>query len=314
MRKAIYFAIDRQSIATDLLQGTVTVATTPINPLSPYYNANTIHYDYDVDTAKQMLDAAGWTVGSDGVRVKGGKRFSFTMLNRAGRSDRIAIAQVIQAELKEVGIEVLMDTKESAAWTGQWRTGNWDAIVAGWFLTADPSVTNLYSCKGANNMTGYCDAKLDDVMTQSDQALDFAVRKPLLDQAQTMLAEDAVDLPIYFNPIPISVSNKMVNFKGSGTNLGSFWNWYRVGPDPVSDASTATPLAGKRFRGYGTDEHNPSAFRTTTRKAEGPGWRSACCNDLTRRLLQMIPLLLGISLIMFALIQSAPGGPEAVFL
>ena len=205
VRKAIYHAIDRQSIATDLMQGTVTLATTPINPLSPYYNANTTVYDFNTDMAKQMLDAAGWTVGSDGIRVnKDGKRFSFTMLNRAGRADRIAIAQVIQAELKDVGIEVLMDTKESAAWTGQWRTGDWDAIVAGWFLTADPSVTNLYSCQGANNMTGYCDPKLDDVMNQSDQALDFTVRKPLLDQVQSMLADDAVDLPIYFNPIPVS--------------------------------------------------------------------------------------------------------------
>lgn len=226
VRKAIYYAIDRQSIATDLMQGTVTVATTPINPLSPYYNANTTVYNFDTAKAKQMLDAAGWTVGPDGIRVKNGQRFSFTMLNRAGRADRIAIAQVIQAELKDVGIEVLMDTKESAAWTGQWRTGNWDAIVSGWFLTADPSVTNLYSCKGANNMTGYCDPALDTVMNQSDQALDFTVRKPLMDQVQSMLVDDAPDLPIYFNPIPISVSDKMVNFKGSGTNLGSFWNSY----------------------------------------------------------------------------------------
>ena len=120
----------------------------------------------------------------DGIRVKDGQRFSFTILNRAGRNDRIAIAQVIQAQLKDVGIEVLMDTKESAAWTGQWRTGDWEAIVGGWFMTADPSVTNLYSCKGANNMTGYCDPKLDDAMNAADQALDFKDRKPLMDQVQ----------------------------------------------------------------------------------------------------------------------------------
>jgi peptide/nickel transport system substrate-binding protein len=226
VRKAIYYAIDRQSIATDLLQGTVTVATTPINPLSPFYNPNTTIYNFDTAKAKTLLDAAGWTVGPDGVRVKNGARFSFTILNRAGRADRIAIAQVVQAELKDVGIEVLMDTKDSAAWTGQWRTGNWEAIVAGWFLTADPGVTNLYACKGANNMTGYCDPKLDAAMNASDQALDFKDRKPLMDQVQALLADDAPDLPLYFNAVPISVSNKMQNFKGSGTNLGSFWNSY----------------------------------------------------------------------------------------
>jgi peptide/nickel transport system substrate-binding protein len=233
VRKAMYYAIDRQSIANDLMEGTVTVATTPINPKSPYYNPNTTIYNFDPGKSKQMLADAGWVPGSDGIlvadhvqNVPKGTRFSFTILNRGGRNDRIAIAQVIQAELKDIGIEVLMDTKESAAWTAQWRTGDWEAIVGGWFLTADPSITNLYSCKGANNMTGYCDPKLDDVMNASDQALDFASRKPLMDQVQSMLADDAFDLPIYFNVNPVSVSDKLQNFKGSGTNLGSFWNCY----------------------------------------------------------------------------------------
>jgi peptide/nickel transport system substrate-binding protein len=226
VRKAIYHAIDREAIATDLMEGTVTLANTPINPLSPYYNPNTTVYNYDPEMAKTLLDQAGWTPGADGIREKDGERFSFTILNRGGRNDRIAIAQVIQAELKDVGIEVLMETKESAAWTEQWRSGNWEAIVGGWFLTADPSVTNLYACDGANNMTGYCDPKLDEAMKASDQALDFSERKPLIDQVQALLADDGHDLPIYFNVLPISFSTKLANFKGSGTNLGSFWNDY----------------------------------------------------------------------------------------
>jgi peptide/nickel transport system substrate-binding protein len=232
VRKAMYYAIDRQAIATDLMEGTVTLANTPINPASPYYNASTTVYNYDPTKAKQLLDAAGWVPGADGIRVKDGKRFSFTILNRAGRNDRIAIAQVIQAQLKDVGIEVQMDTKESAAYTDQWRSGNWDATVGGWFLTADPSITNLYACDGANNMTGYCDTKLDDAMKASDQALDFKDRKPLIDQVQSILMDDGFDLPIYFNVLPVSYSQKMVNFKGSGTNLGSFWNDYEWDLNP----------------------------------------------------------------------------------
>jgi len=226
VRQAIYYAIDRPAIANDLMEGTVTLADTPINPLSPYYNKDAKVYNYDPELSKKLLAEAGWTPGADGILEKNGTRFSFTILNRAGRNDRIAIAQVIQAMLKEVGIEVLMETKESAAWTEQWRTGNWDATVGGWFLTADPSVTNLYACDGANNMTGYCDPTLDEVMKASDQALDFNERKPLMDQVQAILAEDAFDLPLYFNVLPISYSKALVNFKGSGTNLGSFWNCY----------------------------------------------------------------------------------------
>ena len=48
---------------------------------------------------------------------------------------RQAIAQVIQANLKDVGIDVKFDTQEAAAWTKIWRTGQWEAVVGGWLLT-----------------------------------------------------------------------------------------------------------------------------------------------------------------------------------
>ncbi len=69
VRKAMYYAIDRNSIATDLMEGTVTVATTPINPKSPYYNPNTTIYNLDTAKSKQLLAAAGWVPGSDGILV-----------------------------------------------------------------------------------------------------------------------------------------------------------------------------------------------------------------------------------------------------
>jgi peptide/nickel transport system substrate-binding protein len=226
VRQAIYHAIDREAISRDLMEGTVTLAQTPINPNSPYYNPNVKVYNYDPELAKQMLDEAGWVVGSDGVRVKDGQRMSFTLINRAGRADRIAVATVIQAQLKEIGVEMLMETLESAAWTTQWRSGQWEAIVSGWFLPADPSFTNQYACDGGNNMTGFCDEELDAALKASDEALSFDERKPLIDKAQELLAESAFTLPIYFNVIPEVYNANLANFKGSGTNLGSFWNVY----------------------------------------------------------------------------------------
>ena len=75
-------------------------------------------------------------------------------------------------------------------------------------------------------MTGYCDPELDKIMEESDKDFNFAVRKPLLDQAQVLLAEDAFSLPIYYSVTPYAVSDRLGNFKGSGTNFGSFWNVY----------------------------------------------------------------------------------------
>jgi peptide/nickel transport system substrate-binding protein len=226
VRQAMAYAIDRQAIANDIMQGTVKVADTVVAENSPYFNGNVTKYTYDVEKAKQMLDEAGWTVGANGIREKDGEQLSFTIMNRAGRADRIAIAQVIQAQLKQVGIDVKFDTQESAAWSNTWRTGNWEAVIAGWILPADPSFTSLFGCEASNNMTGLCSEDLDKLMAASDAELDPTKRKPLLDEAQAKLAEEMLSLPIYYNVTPVIVTERLQNFKPSGTNLGSFWNVY----------------------------------------------------------------------------------------
>ena len=131
--------------------------------------------------------------------------------------------------MKEIGIDVQFETLEAAAWTNQWRSGEWEAIVSGWFLPSDPSITAIYGCEGGNNLTGFCDPALDEMMKASDKNLDFAKRKPLLDQAQALLAENAFTLPIYAQVTPYYVDNDVTGFKGSGTNFGSFWNVYEWG-------------------------------------------------------------------------------------
>ena len=222
--QALFHAIDRQAIADLLMQGTVRIANSPLNPTSPYHNPDVPGVAYDPQLSAEMLDRAGWALASDGVRAKGGVRFAFTMLNRAGTADRIAIAQVIQAQLKEVGVEVSFETLENAAWTQRWRSRQWEALVSAWFLPADPAITGLYLCDGPNNMTGFCDPELDELMERSDRYLDLAQRKEWLDRAQVALAETARMLPIYYNVSPEVVSDMITGYQGSGTNFGSFWN------------------------------------------------------------------------------------------
>ena len=227
VRQALFHAIDRPAIADLLMQGTVTVADSPLHPSSPYHNEAAPSVAFDPELANRMLDEAGWRRGSDGIRVLDGERFTFKMLNRAGTADRIAVAQVIQAQLKDVGVEATFETLESAAWTQRWRSGEWEALVSAWFLPADPAITGLYACGGPNNMTGFCDRELDELMVRSDGFLDFDRRKQALDEAQVSLAASARSLPIYYNVVPEVVSTEVGNYRGSGTNFGSFWNLWQ---------------------------------------------------------------------------------------
>ena len=135
VRQALIYAVDRQSIANDLFEGAVTVVNGPINSVSPFYNPDLPSYDYNPEKAKELLAEAGWTdTDGDGILDKDGVPFAFTIMNRAGKADRIAVAEVIQFQLGQIGIQVDFETLESAAWTGRWRAGEWEAIVSGWFF------------------------------------------------------------------------------------------------------------------------------------------------------------------------------------
>lgn len=226
VRQAIFHAIDRESIVNDLMEGTVELANTGITPNSPYFNEDVTVYNYDPETAAQMLEDAGWTIGSDGIREKDGERLSFTIINRNSRPERIAIAQVIQANLKDVGVEVNFENLENAAWLERWLSKEWEAVVGGWIIPADPSLSSLYGCEASNNFTGFCSEELDAAMEASDKVLDFAERKPLVDEVQAILADEAWALPLYYSVNPFVLREDFENFKGSGTNLGSYWNSY----------------------------------------------------------------------------------------
>ena len=69
VRRAVFMAIDRQAIADQLMQGTVRLADSPINPTSPYHDDAVPQPTYDPEAARRAMDAAGWIAGPDGIRA-----------------------------------------------------------------------------------------------------------------------------------------------------------------------------------------------------------------------------------------------------
>jgi peptide/nickel transport system substrate-binding protein len=223
VRQALFYAIDRESIAKDLFAGNVTVAHTPVHPTSPYHFKDVLKYTYDEAKAKKLLDDAGWKVGASGIREKDGEKLSFTLLTRSD-ADRVLVAQALQAFYKKINVDVKVQSMEAVAYTNLWRTGEWEAQISGWILPADPSFTRQYACAGSNNMTGTCDPELDKLMDASDQELAFAKRQELSFKAQQKLAEVAFQLPIFYVTMPFVMNDKFTNFKSNGTNMTVFWN------------------------------------------------------------------------------------------
>ena len=228
VRKAVAYALDKATISK-ALGGYPVPINTVVVPVFSYTNKNVPKYPYDLAKAKQLLDAAGYKVGADGIRVKDGQRLSFNIMVQAGRSADEDAEQVIIAQMKAVGIELKPDNKSGVAFRDARYKGGYDLFYSGWITSADPSYSVFFGTKGPNNGQGYSNPKVDALLATADSTLDPAVRTKALRDFQTLLMQDLPSIPVTTNPSIIAVTDKLGGFVPNPTNMTNFVNtsgWY----------------------------------------------------------------------------------------
>lgn len=115
VRQAISHAIDRDGIAKSVFFGKAVGTPGPIAKNFHWYDSGVEKFNqFDPALAKQMLDAAGWTVGSDGIRVKNGTRLSFTCAIQTDLTHDVLASQAVTAMLADVGVEMKVQRVPSA--------------------------------------------------------------------------------------------------------------------------------------------------------------------------------------------------------
>lgn len=134
VRRALVQALDLEDIGKVLTSGKgetptgmVTVAPDPCQQDSVKGNIP----EFDTDAATSALDAAGWKVGSDGVRAKGGEKLSLTVIygTQLGTTGSAA-AELVQQTWKELGFDVELKGVDSPGLNeAYFKTGDWDVSM-----------------------------------------------------------------------------------------------------------------------------------------------------------------------------------------
>ena len=115
VRRAIAYAIDRNTIVNSMLRGTGRIATGMLSPENWAYDGNVTSYSYDPEKAAQLLDQAGYPAGRDGMR---GLRFEYKTTPEGAR-----MGEVFQAMLQRVGIELTIRSLDFAAYYAEIQAG-----------------------------------------------------------------------------------------------------------------------------------------------------------------------------------------------
>jgi peptide/nickel transport system substrate-binding protein len=211
VRQAINLAIDRKGMAKDLLKNTVNPAYDVQAPANDAYIKRTDVYTRDVTKAKTLLAEAGYPHG-----------FTTTMMTSVDGSGQIIpvpMAEYIQQNLAEIGIDMKIKSMEWISYLGTWAKGtppgtgmaqqSWGMTTPYWLYIATSS--KLIAPNGPN-VGGYSNSKLDAVMAQAIQAPSEEAAIPFWKQANDIVTEDAVLAPIVNDKAPYILAPRVKGF------------------------------------------------------------------------------------------------------
>jgi peptide/nickel transport system substrate-binding protein len=266
LRVALGWAIDRDALVSKVLGGGGSAGSTIIPPMYANLHADpTNPVTYDPEKAKQLLDAAGYKVGSDGIRADAkGNRLSFRLFGRSDSSGGSSPKSVdfIKGYLQAVGVEVKKKIIASDSLTEIIGQGNFDMFEWGWVVEPDPNYQlSTFTCANRSykdsgtiyaNLSDsfYCNPAYDKLFEQQSTETDVAKRTDIVKQMQQMLYDDAPYVLTYYYDNPEAYrSDRFTGFvpqpKGRGALLFQYGTWSYENIKPVvADAGTGSTDGG----------------------------------------------------------------------
>jgi peptide/nickel transport system substrate-binding protein len=215
VRQALYKAVDLKTYAQTVFGDGYPVVGGGYDSTTPYFTSVASKLTYDPAGAKAQLDAAGWTVGPDGYRYRNGAKLT---LNYPLTSFS-AGAELLQDQLKQVGIELRLDTVTTAELPTKLANGDYD-LAQGYFTRADPGALqfildpDLANSKAlaTNAMTPEIRAQVKALFAKAIQTTDKAQSTQAYADLQNLLIDQGVTFPLFERVQYAGVSNEVHGF------------------------------------------------------------------------------------------------------
>lgn len=202
VRKALAYGLDRQSVVEAAFGGQANVINIPQSTVSWAYpdDEDFVKYPYDPEKAKQLLEEAGWKVGSDGIREKDGVKLSLKFLASSPNSVNDALVPIMIQNYKDIGIEVKAEQmefrtlieKQTEAKEGKF---SYHLAFLAWALTPDPDSSSVFGTDGSSNKTLYSNPVVDELLKNALNEMDQDKRRELYNELYKELSDD---LPYIF--------------------------------------------------------------------------------------------------------------------
>ncbi|MGW4123971.1 ABC transporter substrate-binding protein [Nocardia sp. NPDC004711] len=219
VREAVKLGWNRDALAKTVLTSSYKVSTSVLSSRVPGYHDFSQDLKQDQAKAEQILDAAGWKKGSDGIRVKDGRRLELALLGIDNLVNNKPAYQLIQQDLRKIGIDLQLNVLPIPDYTAaSTQKGRWNVQVANQSRADVAVLEQMYSPQYGNISVLAPDNPVSqqaiDMLSALSKTLDPAARAKAAEQAQRFLLDDQVlTVPVY-NPAQVTAASPRVHNVG----------------------------------------------------------------------------------------------------
>ncbi len=234
VRRAIGFAVDKPALVRDVTYGVETPATEDLPSFLWAFDPRAGRSTRDLRAAKALLDAAGWHPGTDGIRVRDGKRLALQLAFRTDSLTDRNRGVVIASMLRDAGVDVELKgyttalLYAAASGGGIMATGRYEAALTTWYAGADPDDSSQMLCDqfppAGLNWSRYCNRAVDAAEQSALAHYDRATRTRAYAIVQRALATDAPWIYLWWPRQIEPVNSDLENFAPNG--IIEDWNAY----------------------------------------------------------------------------------------
>jgi peptide/nickel transport system substrate-binding protein len=244
VRQALSYATPREALVRGVLMGHGLPIAGPFKPGTWAADDTLAPYPYDLDKAKALLDAAGWSAGADGIRRKNGRKLAFTVVTNQGNEQRLRTAEILQFTFRQIGVEMKIRVQEWATFIeNTLNNRQFEAIILGWQLTPEPDPYDIWHSSKTGprefNVVGFNNPEADRLIEAARATYDQNERKRLYAAFQRILHDEQPYLFLFAPYTLTALHKRFKNIDPAPAGIDhNFIDWYvpleqRIYPQPV---------------------------------------------------------------------------------
>ena len=223
VRQALAYGLNRKEVVDAVYAGGFAdVLNVPQSKESwAYYEGNNA-YEYNKDKAIELLEEAGWKVGSDGIREKDGVKLEIKFTASSPNAVNDALIPIAQANYKEIGVKFEAEQMEFNGVTEKVDSGNFEMFFMAWGLTPAADSTGVFGTGGSQNKLSYSNAKVDELLAAGVRETDIEKRKEIYKELYTVINEDLPYIVLYQRRDMWAVNSRVKGFEDQITPYKKF--------------------------------------------------------------------------------------------